>query len=207
MRLIEQPPEIVRRLLPDVLFRGDKSKKIVYITFDDGPIPEVTPWVLNCLEHYGVKATFFMVGDNVRRYPELFEQVVAAGHGIGNHSMHHLQGIRNRNEKYITDVGEAAGYIKSRFYRPPHGLMRPGQLKALSQSYTLVLHDVVTRDYSKRLNAGDVFENVRRLTRNGSIIVFHDSMKSRERLLTALPRSLEWLIGEGYEFHLLENDF
>lgn len=207
MRLIEQPPEIVRRLLPDVLFRGDKSKKIVYITFDDGPIPEVTPWVLNCLEHYGVKATFFMVGDNVRRYPELFEQVVAAGHGIGNHSMHHLQGIRNRNEKYITDVGEAAGYIKSRFYRPPHGLMRPGQLKSLSQSYTLVLHDVVTRDYSKRLNAGDVFENVRRLTRNGSIIVFHDSMKSRERLLTALPRSLEWLIGEGYEFHLLENDF
>lgn len=194
-------------MLPDVLFRGDKSKKIVYLTFDDGPIPEVTPWVLNCLEHYGVKATFFMVGDNVRRYPDLYEQVVAAGHGTGNHSMHHLQGIRNGNEKYIADVDEAAGYIQSRFYRPPHGLMKPGQFKALSQSYTLVLHDVVTRDYSKRLNAEDVFEKVRTLTRNGSIIVFHDSLKSRERLLTALPRSLEWLIEQGYEFRLLENDF
>lgn len=207
LRLIEQPPEFFRRLYPGVVFRGDESRRCVYLTFDDGPIPEVTPWVLDCLARYGVKATFFLVGDNVRRNSSLLRDIVRQGHSVGNHTMHHLQGIRTSKDSYLEDVAEASRLIGSRFFRPPHGLMKKSQREELLRDFIIVMHDVVTRDYSRHLNADDVFDNVRKLTRNGSIIVFHDSLKSRPRLYDALPRSIEWLLKEGYEFRLLDDDF
>ncbi len=201
---IERPPEWIRRKLNGALFRMEEGGgKRVYLTFDDGPIPEVTPRLLDLLDSYGIKATFFMVGDNVRKYPGLYEDVKRRGHRIGNHTMHHLQGLKENCERYVADVKEASGYLGTDLFRPPHGWLRKSQFSILSRDYRIVMYDLVTRDYSKRLTARDVFENVKRYSRPGSIIVFHDSLKSLPRLFDALPRSIEWLRDNGYEFGVL----
>lgn len=198
--MIEQPLLAYRLLFPEAIWRlKQKHKKTAYLTFDDGPIPEATPKVLDILARYGVKATFFMVGDNVRRYPELFDRIRREGHSYGNHLMHHLQGIRTSCLKYMRDLCEADSLIDSPLFRPPHGILRLSQAKAIRQHYNIVMYDVVTRDYSRRVSAEKVFENVRRYARNGSIIVFHDSLKSTDKLDYALPRSIEWLLDEGFE--------
>lgn len=202
-KIIERPPGFFRRMLPGVVFRLPEKEPVVYLTFDDGPIPEVTPWVLDTLDRYGVKATFFMVGDNVRKYPELYKEVLKRGHSVANHTMHHLNGIKFGSEAYLDDVSTAAGYIESGMFRPPHGWMRPAQLKGLKEHYRVILCDVVTRDYSRHLTAADIVRTVKRLTRNGSIIMFHDSLKSWQRIETGLPEALEWLISEGYKFKTL----
>lgn len=202
--LIERPPEWVRRLAPDSLFRvEEKGRKRIYLTFDDGPIPEVTPRLLDLLDDQKIKATFFMVGDNVRKYPHLYREVVARGHRVGNHTMHHLQGLKTKTERFVDDIDEAARYIESDLFRPPHGWMSRRQRCEVGNRYRIVMYDLVTRDYSKRLNAQAVFDNVKRYCRPGSIIVFHDSLKSESKLFEALPRSIEWLREQGYEFALL----
>lgn len=202
--LIEQPPRIFRMLVPGGVFRIPSAEKpTVYLTFDDGPIPEATPWVLDILDRYGIKATFFMVGDNVRKYPALYEEVKRRGHRVGNHTMHHLQGAGCTTRRYLRDVEEAHRLIGSDLFRPPHGWLRPRQARALARKYRIIMYDLVTRDYSKRLDARQVVENVKRYARPGAIIVFHDSVKSRQKLETALAESIEWLIGQGYRFALL----
>lgn len=200
MHLVERPPRLFRMLFPGGHFRLVGGGKRVYLTFDDGPIPEVTPAVLDLLDRYGIKATFFMVGDNARRHPELVEEVRRRGHDIGNHTMHHLQGAKVTTMRYLRDVEEADSLLHTGLFRPPHGWLRPRQAKAMVRKYHLVMYDLVTRDYSRRLTADQVFDNVRRLARPGSIIVFHDSLKSRPRLFDALPRSIEWLLDNGYTF-------
>ncbi|MBP3538120.1 MAG: polysaccharide deacetylase family protein [Muribaculaceae bacterium] len=203
--LIEQPPLLYRLLFPEALWRLKVrgKKKVAYITFDDGPIPEETPWVLDVLDRYGVKATFFMVGDNVRRHPELLEEVKRRGHTIGNHTMHHAQGFRMKTKRYLRDINEAAQLIDSTYFRPPHGLIRWKQAAALKEHYNIVMYDLVTRDYSKKLTGEQVLENVKRYTRNGSIIVFHDSLKASANMRYAMPRAIEWLLEQGYELRPL----
>lgn len=200
--LLEQPPLLYRLLFPECIWRIKRraGKPVVFLTFDDGPIPEQTPWVLDLLDRYGIKATFFMVGDNVRKYPELYEEVKRRGHSYGNHTMHHMQGMKVKSVRYLRDVAEADNLIRSSLFRPPHGLLRWKQAAALKEHFNIVMYDLVTRDYSKKLTADEVFANVRRYARNGSIIVFHDSIKSGDRMREALPKSIEWLLEQGYEF-------
>lgn len=202
---IESPPKFVRRTFLRGVFRIKEPKgiKSVYLTFDDGPIPESTPWLLDVLDRYGVKATFFMVGDNVRKYPELYEEVRRRGHRVGNHTMHHLNGSTKLTSRYIADVEEASRYIESDLLRPPHGWMSLEQRELLRKRYRIVMYDVVTRDYSKYVTAERVFENVCRYSRPGAIIVFHDSLKSIDKLKATLPRCIEWLRDQGYEFRLI----
>lgn len=190
--------------MPEAMFRvSEGGMRRVYLTFDDGPIPEVTPKLLDLLDDYGIKATFFMVGDNVRKYPHLYEDVRRRGHSVGNHTMHHLQGIKVKDDKYLGDIEECAGYVESNLFRPPHGWLKRSQVAELKVDYKIVMYDLVTRDYSKWLSAKDVVKNVKRYARPGSIIVFHDSLKSLPRLFEALPESIEWLKQEGYEFGVL----
>lgn len=172
----------------------------VYLTFDDGPIPEVTPWVLDELDRWGIKATFFCVADNVRKHPEIFADILRRGHQVGNHTYHHLKGLWTRTETYVQDVHQAHELIQSRYFRPPYGHMRMRQLLRLSGSFEIVMWDVLTRDYSPRLSPQQVLENVQRYSRNGSIIVFHDSLRAEHNLRWALPRAIEWLLAEGYHF-------
>ena len=144
---IEQPPLLYRLLFPEAIWRVKKRKrKVAYLTFDDGPIPEVTPWVLDTLDRYGVKATFFFMGDNVRKYPELYEEVKRRGHSYGNHTMHHLQGFKTTLLRYMRDITEADNLIDSPLFRPPHGLIRWSQAKAIKKHYNVVMYDLVTRD-------------------------------------------------------------
>ena len=202
--LIEQPPKLLRWLYPRALWRMDKNVKAVYLTFDDGPIPEITPWVLDILDKYNIKATFFLVGDNVRKHPEEFKMILERGHKVGNHTFNHISGLKYLSYNYLANTNKADELIKSKLFRPPHGWMRWGQYMVLSHRYTVVMWDLVTRDYSKRLNGRQVLDIVKKYVRNGSIITFHDSIKSEKNLKYALPRAIEWLLEQGYEFKVFD---
>ena len=206
----------------------DPSEHAVYLTFDDGPIPESTPFLLETLRRYGVKATFFVVGENVQKHPELLQQIVEEGHQVGNHTYHHLGSFKHWAATYLIDTFKCQQLISPHLtsphrggtdntlekeasptggglegallFRPPHGWLRHSVYYWLSKEFRVVMWDLVTRDYSKWLNADDVYNNVQRYARNGSIITFHDSLKSIDKLQTALPRSLEFLQEQGYEF-------
>lgn len=201
---IEQPSKYLRWIYPTALWRMDASEKSVYLTFDDGPIPEVTPWVLDVLDRYGVKATFFMVGENAFKHPEVFEMVKARGHRIGNHTYNHIGGMRHGIRSYVANVDKANELLHTNLFRPPHGWMKWEQFLFVRSSYKVVMWDLVTRDYSTRLNGRDVLLNVRRYARPGSIITFHDSLKSLDKLLYALPRAIEWLQSQGYSFRVFD---
>ncbi|WP_281531344.1 polysaccharide deacetylase family protein [Leyella stercorea] len=201
---IEQPSIWLRWLYPRASWRMDHNDHSVYLTFDDGPIPESTPFILQTLKEFGIHATFFMVGDNVRKYPELYKQIVADGHQVGNHTYHHLGGFKHLTSTYVKDTNRANELIGSHLFRPPHGCMSHTEYLWLRRKYRIVMWDLVTRDYSKWITADDVVENVKRYARNGSIITFHDSLKSIEKLHTALPRSLQWLKEQGYSFKVFD---
>lgn len=216
---IEQPPQFIRRLYPSALWRMDPNEKAVYLTFDDGPIPEVTPWVLDLLDREDIKATFFMVGDNIRKHPDEFRMVVERGHRIGNHTFNHIRGFEYTSKNYLENTEqtrifmEMGGNINCNvekalyplLFRPPHGHMFAAQYLRLKRHYKIVMWDLVTRDYSKKLRGPQVLANVMRYARNGSIITFHDSLKSwgNGNLQYALPRAIEFLKEEGYAFKLL----
>ena len=202
--IIEQPAIWLRWLYPRATWRMDRNEKAVYLTFDDGPIPEATPFILDTLSQYGIKATFFMVGDNVRKYPELYNKVVAAGHRIGNHTFNHIGGFRHTITTYKANADKADQLLHTDLFRPPHGWMRWDQYIWLRRKYRIVMWDLVTRDYSKWMTAEDVLNNVKRYTRNGSIITFHDSLTSIDKLHYALPEAIKWLKAEGYEFKVFD---
>ena len=220
--LIEQPSKWLRRLYPGALWRVNPDEKAVYLTFDDGPIPEVTPWVIDLLERYGVKATFFMVGDNSCKYPEIFRLVVEKGHRMGNHTFNHIRGFSRKyftSYSYLENTEKAYDLMREQMkglncsesqlrpllFRPPHGHMGWAQYITLKRRYRIVMWDLVTRDYSKKLRGPQVLANVLRYTRNGSIITFHDSLKSWQNgnLQYALPRAIEFFMEEGYQMKML----
>ena len=180
------------------------SSKVVYLTFDDGPIPQCTPQVLDILAKYGIKASFFMVADNAQRYPQLLERVRLEGHTVGNHTFHHLRGYQTNVARYIADTKQAAELLQTSLFRPPHGRMSLAQKKALlQQGFTIYLWDVLTHDYNPRYTVEKILSIVQRYTRNGSIIVFHDSLKSQDRTLQTLPLVIEWLLDKGYDIQPL----
>jgi peptidoglycan/xylan/chitin deacetylase (PgdA/CDA1 family) len=201
--IIEQPPFYYRMLFPGAHWRFNKDKKNVYLTFDDGPIPEITPWVLDLLDKYKIKATFFCVGNNARKYPEIYQMILDRGHSVGNHTYHHIQGLKTLSKNYLRDVKKASQVIQSKLFRPPHGHLHLALFFRLRKKYKIVMWDVVTRDYSKFMTSEQVFNNVKKYTRNGSVIVFHDSLKAENRMKEALPRSIEWLLEQGYSFELI----
>ncbi len=201
--IIEQPAKWLRWIYPKAYWRMDRNERKVYLTFDDGPIPEATPFILDTLKERGIKATFFMVGENVFRHPDLYERVKAEGHAIGNHTYNHMGGAKHTINTYMENIKKADALLHTHLFRPPHGWMRISQYAWLSRKYKVVMWDLVTRDYSKLLTASDVVNNIKKYARNGSIITFHDSLKSIDKLHTALPESLDWLIANGYDFGVL----
>lgn len=202
--IIEQPAKWLRWLYPRATWRMDTAEKAVYLTFDDGPIPESTPFILETLAAFGARATFFMVGDNVRKYPELYRRIVDAGHQVGNHTFNHWGGFKHTTKAYSENTEKANSLIGAHLFRPPHGWMRWEQYFWLGRKYRIVMWDLVTRDYSKRLTGPQVLAKVKKYVRNGSIITFHDSIKSEPRLKYALPRAIEWLLAQGYTFKVFE---
>ncbi len=204
--LIEQVPTVFRKLFPKTVWRLPKKEKTVFLTFDDGPIPEETPFVLDILRQHNIKATFFCVGENVKKHPDIFQMVLNDGHVVGNHTYNHLAGFTNFSKHYIDNVGKADEFIHSHLFRPPHGTFRIGEFLCLRRHYTIVFWDVVTRDYNNKLSGEEVLNIVKRYTRNGSIIVFHDSLKASKNMRYALPRAIEYLKSEGYHFDVLSEE-
>ncbi|MDN0053747.1 polysaccharide deacetylase family protein [Bacteroides caecigallinarum] len=202
---IEQPPQLIRCLYPSAIWRMDKDKKAVYLTFDDGPIPRVTPWVLDVLDRYGIKATFFMVGDNIRKHPDEFRMVVERGHRIGNHTFNHIRGLSYDINSYLENTDKACRMMmNTNLFRPPHGYMSPKQYAELKKRYMIIMWDLVTRDYNRKFTGEQILQKVKKYARNGSIITFHDSLKSEENIRYALPKAIEWLMEQGYEFKVFE---
>ena len=194
--------DIWQTLYPYGVFRTGKA---VYLTFDDGPIPEVTPKVLAILAQYKVKATFFMVGENVDKHPEVYEQVVKDGHRIGNHTYNHIKGWHCTTATYLGNVEQCQERIgDTNLFRPPYGKATWLQRRMLHlMGYKLIYWDILTRDYDKNVTSEQMLRLIQRETREGSIINFHDSLKSNERMLEVLPKAIEWLQKEGYELATL----
>lgn len=188
-------------LFPSLVWRIPTNEKKIYLTFDDGPIQEVTPWVIDTLKEYNASATFFCVGENAKRNPGLIKRLNESGHVIGNHTMHHLNGWENSNENYFSDVEECRQYVPSKLFRPPYGKIKLSQVRFLKKDFRLIMWDVLSKDYDQSLTGQQCFERVRQKTRSGSIIVFHDSLKAEERLRVALPMTLKYFTEKGYQFH------
>jgi len=198
-------PFFLRWMYPGLVWKKP-SANTIYITFDDGPIPEVTPFVLNALADYDAKATFFCIGDNVRKYPEIYQEVIKAGHSIGNHTFNHLNGWNTDDEKYLENIDECAEYVKSDLFRPPYGKIKKSQIKKLKIQHPeikVIMWDVLSGDFDQNLSPEKCLENVLRTTAPGSIIVFHDSLKAFDRLKYVLPKALDYWSNKGFVFKKL----
>lgn len=195
-------------LYPSLTWSRYSSEKKIYLTFDDGPIPEVTEWVLEILKEFDAKATFFCVGDNVRKHPEIFQKVVTDGHRIGNHTFHHIVGWKTDLVDYVANVQQCADYLekaiqssqKMPLFRPPHGRITFSQIKALRKYYEIVMWDVLSGDFSPTIGKQNCLNKSLHYTEPGSIIVFHDSLKAKDNLMYVLPKYLQHFKEKGYSF-------
>ncbi|MCG8474804.1 MAG: polysaccharide deacetylase family protein [Cytophagales bacterium] len=185
------------------------DKKEIFLTFDDGPIPEMTPFVLDLLDRHSAKATFFWVGENVRRYPHIAREVVARGHSIGNHTYNHLKGWETANDRYLENIDlcdkaiEEVTGVRTKLFRPPHGRIKPSQLKAVLPDRRVVMWDVLTADYDASLSSAKCLKKSCRITDAGSLVVFHDSLKARKNLLKVLPAYMKFFKNKGFCFSAL----
>ncbi len=187
-------------LLRSLIWSIKTPGKEIFLTFDDGPIPIITPWVVDELKKYNAKATFFCVGDNVKKHPEIYQLLLDNGHRVGNHTMNHLNGWKNFNKTYFENIAAAEKYITSDLFRPPYGKIKPTQIFRLKKKYKLIMWDVLTGDYNESKTGEECLNKIKKNVKSGSIIVFHDSIKAEKRLRYALPKCLEFLKTEGYTF-------
>lgn len=196
---IVRPPEIITRMMPRVTwgFYGESRK--VFLSFDDGPTEDVTPWVLDRLKEHNAKATFFCLGRNVDHNPGILQQILSDGHSVGNHTYSHLKGYGTRNQQYFDDIELARNLIDSELFRPPYGRILTSQITEIIKNYRIIMWDVLSYDYNRRVSGDTIVRNVTKNVRSGSIVVFHDSAKARKNLYHALPQVLEFLSREGYE--------
>ncbi len=207
--MLHRIPRWFQHLFPRYTWNLDRQEKIIYLTFDDGPIPIITEWVLETLKQYAVKGTFFVVGENASRHPQIINKINAEGHSIGNHTFHHLKGWGVSTHNYYKDVERCSDVIKEqtgilpKFFRPPHGRIKPSQAKLLREKYELIMWDTLTVDYDKNLDEKKCLTNSIRATRAGSIVVFHDSIKAEKNLRYVLPKYIEHFQKLGYIFNAL----
>lgn len=199
-----QIPFFLPFLYSNRLWFGPASERKVSLTFDDGPVPGITDWVLEELEKRGMKATFFMVGDNVRKHPSLAQEVVAAGHQVGNHTYHHLSGWKTSTDTYLKDVAacdtmlEDTLGLKTNLFRPPYGWMKPLQARAVAKEKKIVMWSLLSFDFDSNLAAEKIIQVCASRTSSGSILVFHDQEKTKEQLKKVLPNYLDFLVGQGF---------
>jgi peptidoglycan-N-acetylglucosamine deacetylase len=179
------------------------KEKVVYLTFDDGPQPGVTNWVLNVLKEHDAKATFFCIGNNVVINPELYKQIIEEGHAVGNHTHNHLNGLHTSHKEYISNIEQAAKVINSNLFRPPYGRLKPMQARWVKQHYKPVMWTVLAADWDNTVSKEQCLNNVIINTKKGAIIVFHDSLKAEENIRYALPLFLNYLKQQGYKTALI----
>jgi peptidoglycan/xylan/chitin deacetylase (PgdA/CDA1 family) len=191
---------------PTLTWHKNREEKTIYLTFDDGPIPVVTPYVLNTLKKFNAKATFFCIGENIDKYPEIFSEVISEGHTIGNHTYNHLKGWKTSDSDYLNNIKKCSEFTGSKLFRPPYGRIKKSQISAINQQIPeaeIVMWDVLSGDFDQTISAQKCISNVLKNSTNGSIIVFHDSLKAYGRLEQSLPIILEKLCNKGFVFRTL----
>lgn len=199
-------PTLVQTLFPSCTWKVNTRDKQLFLTFDDGPHPEVTPWVLVELKKRKASATFFCVGENVRKYPEVYQQILHEGHRTGNHTMHHLSGWSHSLADYLKDIEEAATYINSKLFRPPYGRILPSQVKVLRSHYSIIMWDRLSYDFANNINVQESLIAMKHVI-TGSIMVFHDSEKAFENLRQMLPVLLDHFCEQGYQLLSLPENY
>ncbi len=195
---------IISLVYPQIIKSFPKSKGKLFITFDDGPNPFVTPLILDILKEYNAKATFFCTGENVEKYPELYCRILYEGHITGNHSYSHINGFKHSTKEYIENVEKADKIINSKIFRPPFGNMRPSQYKYLVKQYWIILWDIMAYDFDENLKPINCINNVIKKTKDGSIIVFHDNDKAKEMVIEVLPIILNHFKETGFSFECIK---
>ncbi|CAM1354156.1 polysaccharide deacetylase family protein [Tenacibaculum ascidiaceicola] len=197
-------PRILKQLFAKYTWSFFTNKKEIYLTFDDGPIPQVTEFVLDQLHNFNAKATFFCIGDNIRKHPAVFSRIVNEGHSVGNHTFNHLNGWKSSNTTYIENISKCESLLpdqKTKLFRPPYGKIKRKQAKQLLASdYKIIMWDVLSADFDSSITKEKCLQNVLENAQNGSIIVFHDSIKASDKLYYALPKVLKEFSQRGYDF-------
>lgn len=206
MRYFVKTPWLLKKIFSSYCWSVETNEKILYLTFDDGPHPTVTSFVLDELKKFRARATFFCIGKNVTAYPDVYKRILDDGHTVGNHTHNHLNGWKTKNHIYLDDIAKAAGYIDSSLFRPPYGRISFGQSKRLSsfmkkQNSKVVMWDVLSGDFDLSISPEYCAENVLQFSRPGSIVVFHDSGKAFPRIKYALPKALQFFSDKGFSFH------
>jgi peptidoglycan-N-acetylglucosamine deacetylase len=198
-----QPNSLLRKFYSQATWNMDRNEKVMYPTFDDGPVPGLSEWVLDELDKYNAKATFFCVGANIQKNQPIFERIKTNGHRVANHTMYHSKGFKNSVEDYMSEVEECRGLVENRLFRPPYGQLKPGQYRALlEQGYQIVFWDVISYDFEK-IPERKCADNVIKNATNGSIVLFHDNVKAEKNLRYALPAFLEHFSKQGFVFRPL----
>jgi peptidoglycan/xylan/chitin deacetylase (PgdA/CDA1 family) len=203
---LAKTPWWLRKFYPTLTWIIPTEANDVYLTFDDGPHPTITPYVLDTLKQYDAKATFFCIGKNVRKYPELYRRILDEGHTVGNHTMGHLNGWKTGDVVYINDVLIAKEFIDSKLFRPPYGRISKFQIEQLKPVFNIVMWDVISGDFDKTISADKCLHNVVSHAKQGSIIVFHDSEKAFPRMESTLPKSLEFFKKKGWKCKAIKNE-
>lgn len=198
-----KPPKFIRRLMPDLVWEIEDPEG-VFLTFDDGPTPGVTEWILSTLRRYNAKATFFVLGKNAELYPDLYQMIIDEGHKVGNHTYSHQKGWGMSLERYLEDVDFAGDIIHSELFRPPYAFVTPAQMRAVAMRYKVVMWDIVSRDYNRSLSPRKCLKNVINYLAPGSIVVFHDSEKAFKNMSYALPRTLKKIAEMGLKCKIIE---
>lgn len=204
--VVAKTPVIVKALYSQLIWELPNLENKIYLTFDDGPTPDITPWVLDLLRQHQIKATFFCLGKNVEAFPEIYQQIINEGHAVGNHSYDHPSGWKTDKEIYFENVKQAANFISSNLFRPPYGRITRAQAKEIKESYKIIMWNVLSGDYDPKLSAERCLYNVLKNTKSGSIIVFHDSIKASKKLMSILPQAIETLWNNGFVFDKIPED-
>ncbi|MNK14953.1 Peptidoglycan-N-acetylglucosamine deacetylase [compost metagenome] len=196
-------PLLLKWYYPSLTWNKSRSEKVIYLTFDDGPIPDVTTFVLKTLKSFEAKATFFCIGDNIVKHPDVFEQIKKDGHQIGNHTFNHLKGWKTEDKTYLNNFKACQKLTQTHLFRPPYGRIKKSQISAIKSAYPemqIVMWDVITGDFDLNLSPEECYRNAIKHTTSGSIVVFHDSLKAFDRLEYALPRFLQYFTDKGFSF-------
>jgi peptidoglycan/xylan/chitin deacetylase (PgdA/CDA1 family) len=203
--LLIQPNSLLKKFYSKAIWNFDRREKHIYLTFDDGPVPGVSEWVCDELKKFNARATFFCVGSNILKHPEIFERIRSDGHQVANHTMYHSKGFKNPVNAYMTEVEDCRKLVGNALFRPPYGQLKPGQYKALiERGYKIILWDVISYDFEK-ISAQRCADNVIKNTKNGSIVLFHDNVKAERNLRYALPKFLDHFSRLGFEFRSLRD--
>jgi len=197
---LSKSPKIVKKYYQNLVWDIPNDEKKIYLTFDDGPTPEITPWVLEMLNQHQITATFFCLGCNIEKHPDIYKAIIDGGHTVGNHTYHHLNGWHTADEDYFRNIKKCNDFIHSKLLRPPYGRIRKSQANKLSAEYKIIMWDVLSGDFDPKTTKEKCLYNVVKYTKSGSIIVFHDSVKAAEKLKYTLPQAIEILLDSGFVF-------